>query len=104
MSILKGGVYCRSPNRKFTIQEMSQNGVMGTFSQAFFEKQDDFRGELENLESVNQQLVLCFEKPHKMCIHLDPDGIQRTKMDYCQALQCPYAAVETVVYKGTKKR
>ena len=35
----------------------------------------------------------------------DPDGIQRAEMDYFQALQYLYAAVETAVYtpKGTKK-
>ena len=57
------------------------------------------------LDKANRQLALRFEKLQKARASRDPHGIQCAEMDYFQALQYLYAAVETVVYtrKETKK-
>lgn len=49
------------------------------------------------LDDANQQLVSHFEKLRKTRIGRDPNGIQNAEMDYFQALQCLYAAVEDAV-------
>ena len=57
------------------------------------------------LDKANRQLALRFEKLQKARASRDQHGIQRAEMDYFQALQYLYAAVETAVYtrKGTEK-
>ena len=57
------------------------------------------------LDKANRQLASRFERLLKARASLDPHGIQRAEMDYFQALQYLYAAVETAVHtrKGTEK-
>ena len=49
------------------------------------------------LDDANRQLVSHFDKLRKTRIGRDPNGIQNAEIDYLQALQCLYAAVEDAV-------
>ena len=49
------------------------------------------------LDEANRQLVSHFDKLRKTRIGRDPNGIQNAEIDYLQALQCLYAAVEDAV-------
>ena len=51
----------------------------------------------KNLEEANRQLALRFEKMRKARTTGDKHGIKMTEMDYFQALQFLYAAVEEAV-------
>ena len=84
---------------------MSQNGVIGTFSQVFSRTVIISEIHWAILDKENRQLALRFERLQKARASHDPHGIQRAEMDYFQALQYLYAAVETAVYthKGTEK-
>ena len=84
---------------------MSQNGVIEAFSQVFSRTVIIPEIHWTILDKANRQLALRFEKLQKARTSHDPHGIQRAEMDYFQALQYLYAAVETAIYtyKGTKK-
>ena len=51
----------------------------------------------KNLEEANRQLALRFEKMRKARASHDKHGIKMAEMDYFQALQFLYAAVEEAV-------
>ena len=51
----------------------------------------------KNLEEANRQLARCFEKMRKARVSGDKHGIQMAEMDYFQALQFLYTAVEGAV-------
>ena len=84
---------------------MSQNSVIGAFSQVFSRTVIISERHWKILDKANRQLALRFERLQKARASRDPHGIQRAEMDYFQALQYLYAAVEDTVYtrKGTKK-
>ena len=103
-SILKEEEYPRSLNTE-VYQEMSQNGIIGAFSQIFSRTVIISETHWKILDKANRQLALRYEKLQKARASRDPHGIQRAEMDYFQALQYLYASVETAVYtrKGTEK-
>lgn len=51
----------------------------------------------QTLVKANRELALRFEKLQKARAGGDKHGIKMAKMDYFQALQCLYAAVESAV-------
>lgn len=55
----------------------------------------------KTVENAHRELSRCFEKLRKARASRDLDGIQRAEMEYYQALQHLYAAVQDAVADGT---
>ena len=55
----------------------------------------------KNLEHANRELALRFEKLKKARASRDTHGIQNAEMEYYQALQHLYTAVQDAVSEGT---